>query len=179
MPVEIRPATRQDLSQIQQIFEHYVLNSVITFTVQKPPPNYVASRYEGVVERGLPYLVAIDQQNGHVVGYTYAAGFRGYMLGYGHTVEISLFCAPGYTNQGIGSRLLRALLAALQQAKQVSYEAGHEHNKVEFEVKKVLAVMAVDETAPKHGLALRDWYLKFGFEEVGRLKGVGFKKGRE
>jgi phosphinothricin acetyltransferase len=38
--------------------------------------------------------------------------------------------------------------------------------------------MAVDEDAPGQGLALRDWYRRWGFEEVGRLQGVGYKKGR-
>ena len=178
MSIEIRAATEGDVQQIQQIFEHYVLNTVVSFLLQRPPPDYIESRYKASAERNLPYLVAVEQDTQKVVGYTYASAFRGFMLGYGHSVEMSLFCAPGYTSKGIGSKMMAALLDALRQTKHVSYEAGHEQNKIAFEIMKVFAIMAVDETASGGGLALRDWYLKFGFEEVGRLKGVGSKKGR-
>ena len=178
MSIEIRPATPEDLAQVQEIFEHYVLNTVVSFLVQKPPSGYIESRYRISVERNLPYLAAVESGTEKVVGFTYASAFRGFMLGYGHSVEMSLFCAPGYSNQGIGSKMMVALLDALRQTRHVSHEDGHEENKVEFEIKKVFAIMAIDEAAPKNGLALRDWYLKFGFEEVGRLKGVGNKKDR-
>lgn len=178
MSVEIRPATEADLPQILEIFQHYVLNTVVSFLVQKPNPDYIKSRWLDTKQRGLPYLVAVDTHSQRIVGYASASAFRGYMLGYGHSVEISLFCAPGHTSRGIGGKLLRALLQALRETKHVSNEVGYEDNKVEFEIKKVFAVMAVDETAPAGGLALRDWYVKFGFEQIGRLKGVGSKKGR-
>ena len=178
MSIEVRAATEADLPQIQQIFEHYVLNTIVSFLVQKPPPDYVESRYKASLERNLPYLIAVEHETQKVVGYTYASAFRGFMLGYGHSVEMSLFCAPGYTRRGIGSSMMKGLLDALRQTTHVSYEDGHEDNKVEFEIKKVFAIMAIDDTATKGGLALRDWYVKFGFEEVGRLKGVGSKNGR-
>lgn len=177
MAVTVRPATVADLPQVHEIFEHYVLNTVLSFLVQQPPQDYIRHRFEDVISRKLPYLVAVDAK-GQVVGYTYAGAFRGHMLGYGHTVEISLFCHPQHTNEGIGSRLLQQLIQTLRATKHVTKEAGHGDNPVEFDVRKVLAVMAVDETAPKQGLALRDWYLRWGFEEVGRLKGVGCKNGR-
>ena len=178
MSIEIRAATEKDLQQVQTIFEHYVLNTVVSFLVHKPPSDYIESRHKASTERKLPYLVAVDPETQQVVGYTYASAFRGFMLGYGHSVEMTLFCAPEYVGKGIGSMTMTALLEALRQTKHVSHEEGHEDNKVEFEIKKVFAIMSVDETAPKGGLALRDWYSKFGFEEVGRLKGVGSKKDR-
>jgi hypothetical protein len=36
----------------------------------------------------------------------------------------------------------------------------------------------VDEEGWKGGLGLRDWYVNWGFTEVGRMKGVGWKLGR-
>ncbi|KAK5412469.1 hypothetical protein LTR06_005439 [Exophiala xenobiotica] len=177
MSVTVRPAIEIDLPQIHEIFEHYVLNTVVSFLVQKPPANYIASRFKESINRNLPYLVAIDENN-RVVGYSYASAFRGFMLGYGHSVEISLFCHPEHRHKGIGSKMLKDLLNALRTTKHVTKEAGHEDNPVECDVKKVFAVMAVDEDAPGQGLALRDWYRRWGFEEVGRLKGVGYKKGR-
>lgn len=178
MDVVVRPAERADLDQVQAIFEHYVFNTVNTFLVQKPPADYTSSKFDGVRKRNLPYLVAVDQARDTVVGYSYASGFRG-SLGYGHSVEISVFCHPDYKSRGIGSKLMARLLEELKHARHVTCEEGHEDNATEFQVRKLIAIMAVDDEAPNGGLALRDWYInKWGFEDVGRLKGVGCKKGR-
>lgn len=179
MTVIVRLATESDLAQVRDIFEHYVLNTVISFLTQKPSLDYIATRYKDSISRRLPYLVAIDEsQDGKVVGYACSSAFRGYMLGYGHTVEITLICHPQYTGRGVGSLLISRLITELKNTTHLSKEVGYENNQVEFKVKKVMAIMAVDETAANQGLALRDWYMKWGFEEVGRLKGVGSKKGR-
>lgn len=176
--IEIRSAAAEDLPQVQSIFEYYVLNTVVSFLVQKPPRGYIQSRYRDSTSRNLPYLVAVEEGSGKVVGYTYASAFRGFMLGYGHSVEMTIFCHPEYKGKGIGNQLMNTILTALRETKHASKEAGYEDNVVEFSVKKVFAIMSVDETAPGGGLALRDWYCKWGFEEVGRLEGVGFKNDR-
>jgi phosphinothricin acetyltransferase len=178
MSIAVRPAESADTEQIKPIFDYYVLNTVLSFLTQKPPEEYVRSRYEASKQRQLPYLVAVEAESAKVVGYAYASAFRGFMLGYGHTVEITIFCHPQHRRQGIGGLLMQAMLGALRQTRHLSHEVGYEENVTEFDVKKVLAIMAIDETGPKDGLALRDWYLRYGFEEVGRLKGVGWKKGR-
>ncbi|KAL2433682.1 hypothetical protein ABEF95_008693 [Exophiala dermatitidis] len=177
MAVTVRRATEADLPQVRAIFEHYVLNTIVSFMVQRPPPDYIAQRFQEIASRNLPYLVAVGD-GGQVVGYAYAAAFRGYMLGYGHTVEMSLFCHPQHRNKGVGGQMIQQLLQMLRTTKHTTKEVGHEDNVVEFDIKKVIAVMSVDESAPNRGLALRDWYLRWGFEEVGRLKGVGSKNGQ-
>ncbi|KAJ9605427.1 hypothetical protein H2200_010084 [Cladophialophora chaetospira] len=177
MAITVRSATEDDLPQVRDIFDYYVMNTVVSFLVQKPPSNYITDRYREITARNLPYLVAVTE-NDQVVGYAYASAFRGCMLGYGHTVEISLFCHLDYTHKGIGSKMIGQLIELLRTTKHRSHEVGHEDAALESDVKKVMAIMAVDETAPGKGLALRDWYNKWGFEEVGRLKGVGNKKGR-
>ena len=173
----IRPATEADLPQVRQIFAYYVLNTVVTLLVNEPPLDYIADRFRDSVSRGLPYLVAVDEHDA-VLGYTYASAFTGFKLGYANTVEISLFCHPDSTNRGIGSRLIKQLIDTLRATKHVCQEVGHEQNQTEFDVRKVIAVISVDEGAEGSALALRDWYKRWGFEEVARLKGVGFKKGR-
>jgi len=177
----IRPATEADLPQVREIFEYYVLNTVVSFLINTPPLSYITRRYKDTIERNLPYLVAVQSSSGFekAVGYAYASAFRGFMLGYGHSVEITIFCDPNHVGYGIGGLLMKELLSQLRQTKHISKEASHEEQPREFEIKRVIAVMAVDDTAPGSGLALRDWYLKWGFEEVGHLKKIGFKHGRE
>ena len=176
MSTIIRPASCDDLPQVREIFEHYVLNTVASFLIQRPPPDYISSRFDEITARNLPYLVAVDN-HGSVLGYSYAAAFRGYMQGYGHTVEVSLFCHPQYINKGIGSQMIKRLLELLRTTKHLTREVGHDEP-LESDVKKVMAIMAVDEEGTGHGLALRDWYKQWGFVEVGRLRGVGSKKGK-
>ncbi|KAL1960664.1 hypothetical protein VTO42DRAFT_7243 [Malbranchea cinnamomea] len=45
-------------------------------------------------------------------------------------------------------------------------------------IRNLLAVMAVDTDGKGGGEGLRDWYVKRGFVERGRMKEVGFKNGR-
>ncbi|KIV83844.1 hypothetical protein PV11_05833 [Exophiala sideris] len=177
MPVTIRPATEADLPQVREIFAYYVLNTIVTLLIHDPPLDYIESRFRDSIGRGLPYLVAVDDQQ-VVLGYTYASAFTGSKLGYANTVEISIFCHPDHINKGIGSRLIKELIDTLRNTKHVAREVGHEQSSAEYDVRKVIVVMSVDEGAQDQALALRDWYTRWGFEEVARLKGVGFKKAR-
>ena len=181
MAVYVRSALESDLAQIHSIFEYYVLNTVVSFLIKKPPLDYVKSRFEATRDRGMPYLVAQQHDSdapSQIVGYAYASPFRSFMLGYGHSVEMTIFCHPDYIGKGVGDSLMRELLQLLKKTKHVGREAGYEDQVEEFEIKSVLAVMALDDEREDRGLGLRDWYVKWGFSEVGRLKNIGFKKGR-
>lgn len=179
--VQVRAAVASDLPQIREIYTHYVLNTVVSFLILEPPEDYATSRFRNAQARHLPYLVASenDEPDSKVIGYAYASAFRGFMLGYAHSVEISVFCHPEHRARGIGSALLGRLLEGLKTTKHLSSEAGHDDQAEEVQVRQVLAVMGVDDQAADEGLGLRDWYVnKWGFEQVGRLKGIGRKNGR-
>jgi L-amino acid N-acyltransferase YncA len=178
MAPEIRPAVEVDLPGILAIYNHYVLHTVTSFLIQEADLAYVQASFERAKERGLPYFVAA--QEGEVVGYAYASPFRGFMLGYGHSVEITIFLHPIHTKKGLGSLLMKALLDALKGGKHVGQEAAHEDHTVEFDVWNVLAIMSIDNESEDgtFGMGLRDWYEKWGFKVVGRLEGIGFKQGR-
>ena len=178
MAPQVRPATGADLPGVLAIYNHYVLNTVTSFLVQEAKLDYVRGAFERAKERGLPYFVAV--QDGDVVGYAYASPFRGFMLGYGHSVEITIFLRPTYTKKGLGSRMMKALLDTLKITKHISREASYEDKPIEFDVWNVMAIMSVDDKSEDGtcGMGLRDWYEKWGFKVVGRLEGIGWKKGR-
>lgn len=178
MAVTIRPAHADDVPHIQSIYSHYVLHTVTSFLIKEPPTDYIMSRFEASRDRGLPYLVAEQKADLKITGYAYASPFRGFMLGYGHSVEVTIFVHPEHVRQGVGSSLMRGLLGLLKDARHHSREVGHEDQPRDFEIKQVLAVMSVDDEREDKGLGLRDWYGKWGFGEVGRLKGIGYKDGR-
>jgi GNAT superfamily N-acetyltransferase len=206
MAIKIRPATEDDIPQVHAIYSHYVRETVLTF-MQTPPPlaSMIAKFRTNTTVRGLPYLVAVDDKEttaAKVLGYTYLSPFRGTMLSYGPTVELSLFLDPAHRFRGLGTRLLSALLSMLgpypynnndkeysDSTRALSID-GVRHLVVEHEgypdsvviasapVRNVIACMALDSEGKDGGEGLRRWYEERGFVERGRLKGVGFKKGR-
>ena len=173
--IYIRDGIEHDLESLWKIYEYYRAETVITFRVKDLPLAAMVSKFHDVVDNEhLPYLVALNGDT--VVGYTFASGFRSYMIGYAQTVEMSLFCHPEFVGRGVGGKLLKGLLERLETAKHLRREAFHEDEVVESDIKQVIAVMAIDEE--RMGLGLRDWYEKHGFTQVGHLKNVGFKHGR-
>ncbi len=93
---------------------------------------------------------------GQVAGYAYAGPFRP-KPAYRHTVEDSIYLAPGSTGRGLGRALLAALLAGCA-------EAG---------ARQVIAVIA--DTGETASAAL---HRRFGFTDAGLLRQVGHKHGR-
>lgn len=196
-PCTIRDAIPFDLPQILAINTHYILNTVLTFRQTPPPPSTLLTKYNDIKTRGLPYLVATDSSlkygddsdDGLVLGYAYLSPYRGEMLSYAPTVELTLFVHPCHQSKSVGSRLLASILKAAESVLHRGYEIGGSDDETSTKfvtggndsgvfVRNVLAVMAVDTDGLNEGDRLRRWYIERGFEERGRLEKVGFKKGR-
>lgn len=210
MAIKIRPATEDDISQVHAIYSHYVRETVLTFLQNPPPLEAMVAKFRGnTVVHGLPYLVAVEEdEESHktdvVLGYAYLSPFRGTMISYGGTVELSLFLHPEQRNRGLGTKLLATLLSMLGpypntttssdkedgivstgiSANGISHLAREHQGYPDYEVavsvpvRSVIACMALDTEGKDGGEGLRKWYEKRGFVERGRLKGVGFKRGR-
>lgn len=174
MAVLLRPAEERDIPHINQIHKYFVENTVITFSTVPKTNEEVLSGYRSVLSSGLPYIVAVDESSGAVLGYTYASGFRSAKFGYRHTVELSLFCHPEQTSKGIGSSLLKKLLDILREPDLYPDFIKHPRDE-NAKVRQVIACMAIDDTSEKSGLRLKEFYQKFDFEEVGHLRKVGHK----
>jgi phosphinothricin acetyltransferase len=193
----IRDATPSDLPQIRAINTHYILNTVLTFRKIPPPPATILDKYNDIKAHRLPYRVAVEANLKHgdgsdlVLGYAYLSPYRGHMLSYAPTVELTLFVHPSHQSKSVGSKLLASILKAaesvLRRVDEIS--TGYDDNEtpttdvaggngLDVFLRNVLAVMAVDTDGPDEGDALRKWYIKRGFVERGRLDKIGFKKGR-
>jgi L-amino acid N-acyltransferase YncA len=149
----IRPATPGDLPAVADIYAHYVRTAVATFEEIPPEPAYWEQR---LADTRLPFLVAAA--DGEILGYTFAAAWKP-RPAYRHTVEDSVYIAPGALGQGLGTVLLGALLDACVRA----------------EVRQVIAVIADGSGEGRASVALHS---RFGFVPVGTLRSVGRKFGR-
>jgi L-amino acid N-acyltransferase YncA len=169
----LRPCRADDIPAIASINQYYVDNTVISLALTPAPEEEFLKRFEGIGKEGLPYIVAVDDDDA-VLGYCYAAGFRSERKGYRHTVEISLFCHHEHTAKGVGRQLLQKLIAVIKAPEQYPEYIARPRSE-EDSVRVVLSIMSVDETGWNKGLGLRDFYVKHGFEEVGHIKNVGYK----
>ncbi|UED83836.1 GNAT family N-acetyltransferase [Streptomyces profundus] len=158
----LRPATPDDLPAVAEIYAHYVAHTVATFDEQPPALDAWRIRLADAGERGLPFLVAetvaetAGEIAGEIAGYAYAGPWRP-KPAYRHTVEDSVYLAPGRTGNGLGGLLLAALITG-------ATEAG---------ARQMVAVIADGGGRTSVGL-----HRRLGFAEVGRLVGVGHKHGR-
>ncbi|MFD8564388.1 N-acetyltransferase family protein [Streptosporangium canum] len=150
----IRAATPEDLKTVAEINAHYVTNSVATFDETPRTLDGWRRWLEELTERGLPFLVA--DLSGEVAGYAYAGPWRP-KPAYRHTVEDTIYIAPGHLGRGLGKALLGPLVAE-------SAQAG---------MHRMIAVIA--DTGDGASAALHH---RFGFTEAGRLTDVGYKHGR-
>ncbi|SEM28026.1 GNAT family N-acetyltransferase [Streptacidiphilus jiangxiensis] len=144
----IRPAEPADLAAVAAIYAHYVTETVITF--EETPPSVADWQ-----SKELPvFLVA--EIDGEIAGYAYVSQYRP-KPAYRFTGENSIYLAPGRTGQGLGSALLDALLTECRKT----------------ELRQLVAVIA--DSGNDASVTL---HRRFGFEQVGRLRNVGFKHGR-
>ena len=142
------------MAAVQAIYAHHVLTGLASFEEQPPTLDEMLRRRAGVLDLGLPYLVA--EREGRIVGYCYATSYRP-RPAYRFTVEDSVYVAEGEGGRGTGSALLGALIAGC--------EAGP--------WRQMIAV--IGDSGNAGSIAL---HKRHGFIPAGMLRNVGFKHGR-
>ena len=148
----IRPAVAADLPNIREIYNHYVLNSSVTF--DEKPLTLVALRKKFATSEKLamPYLVA-ENPRGSLLGVAWLFPWQGDTASR-RVVEVSIYLGPAATGKGLGKALLEKLLDDARAAG----------------IREVIAVIA-----DKGAEASIQMHKKFGFKEIGRMGKVGYK----
>lgn len=150
----IRPARAADIPAIAQIYAHHVRHGTGSFEIDPPEEAEMARRWRDVTAKNLPYLVA--ENGGAVSGYAYAGLYRP-RIAYRFTVEDSVYVHPDHMGRGVGAQLLPALISACE----------------DLGLRQMVAVIGDSGNAASIKL-----HRRFGFEEIGALRNVGFKFGR-
>ena len=152
MPI-IRQSLQADIPAITAIYAHHVLNSTGTFETEAPSEQDMSNRRADVLAKGLPYLVAVDQND--VVGFAYGNWFKP-RPAYRYSVEDSIYLAPDQQGKGLGRALLAELIARCEAVG----------------IRKVMAIVGDSANTGSVGV-----HVALGFEQVGKIQACGWKFG--
>ena len=150
----IRSAKHDDLARITEIYNHYVLNTPVTFDIERYTVEGREPWFAQFAETGR-YRLLVAEQDGVVIGYAGTTRFRP-KAAYNTTVETTVYCAPDAVRMGIGTRLYEELFKMLRGE----------------DIHRFLAVYALPNPATD---AL---HRRFGFKVVGIFSENGRKFGR-
>ena len=153
--IELRLATSEDIKHITEIYNYYVVNSVVTFDIEKSTEATWQEKLDYLNGLGLPFIVA-QSASGNVLGFAYVAPWRA-KAAYRRTVENTIYLRPAAIGKRLGTRLLAELIER-------SKAAG---------VKEIVAV--ISDKGADTSIALHE---AFGFKKQGHLAKVGFKFNR-
>ena len=147
--LHIRPARRDDLNEINAIYNHYVAHSTCVWTTTPCSAEEREAWFEAR-DASMPVFVAETQDR--VVGWSSLSTFRAaYTLA--GTLEDSIYVHHDFLRQGIGSRLLSELISEARRQG----------------LRSILANISGDQTP---SIRLHE---KFGFQKVAHLRQVGRK----
>lgn len=149
----IRPVCEADAGEIAALYAHHVLHGTASYEIEPPSVDDTLAKIRRITGAGWPFLVAVSE--GEVAGYAYATQFRD-RPAYRFACENSIYVRHDCTGRGIGQVLLTGLIK----------RAGA------FGFRQMIAVIGGAEPS---SIAL---HAKCGFEQVGRLAQVGWKKER-
>lgn len=150
---QIRAVRTGDAARIAAIYNHYVAQTIVTFEEESLPDTELARRIGGVLDAGLPWLVA--EYDGQVMGYAYATRWKE-RIGYRFSVESTVYLDQNAGGRGLGALLYAALFDELQS-------------------RGLHAVMSGIALPNDASVALHE---KFGMTKVAHLVGAGCKFGR-
>lgn len=148
----IRDAHDGDLPAVRAIFNHWIETSTASF---RTVPDGEAETRAWFSGRGPAHPVLVAEAGGEVLGWASLNPHK-HTGGYRHTVELSVYLRDDARGQGLGKRLVGALLERARAA-------GHH---------VVLAGVCTEQDA---SLRLHE---SLGFEKVAHFREVGFKFGR-
>ena len=149
--IRIRPAVRDDLQRLTEIYNYYVLTTPVTFDIEPYTLERRLPWFEQFGTEG-PYRLLVAEENGSVVGCAGSSRFRP-KAAYQTTVETSIYCSQSAIGKGVGTRLYGALFDAI----------------ADEDIRRVVAGYTLPNPA---SAAL---HRRFGFKIVGVFTEVGRK----
>lgn len=151
----VRPAALDDLAALADIYNHYVVNTAITFDVQSFTAEERRPWFDDHANGGRHRLLAAFDGANTCAGYATTGRWRP-KAAYDTTVEASVYCRPEVIGTGCGTTLYAALFECLARE----------------DIETIVAGVSLPNPA---SIALHE---RFGFRSVGVFNAVGRKFGK-
>ena len=148
----IRAATLDDLPALTDIYNHYVVNSAITFDLRTFTPDERRQWFDEHKVTGRHRLLVAPGDDGTCLAYASSSRWRP-KPAYDTTVEARVYCHPDAVGRGYGTALYKALFDALESE----------------DVHTIVAGICLPNPA---SISLHE---RFGFRSVGVFHAVGRK----
>ncbi len=152
--ITIRPAIAADLPGILEIYNDAVLHTTATYDYEPRTLEQRRQWFEDHQRDHYAVFVAIDE-TGRIVGWSALNPYHA-RPGYRFTTENSVYIAADRRGQGIGKQLLEPLIEAAR-------------------TRGLHVIIAAIDATNEASIRL---HTRFGFEQAGHFKQVGFKFGR-
>jgi L-amino acid N-acyltransferase len=150
--ITIRLASLNDLNTINEIYNYYVGASTCTYQEE---PETLENRIKWFLNhRPEIHPIIVAEEKGNIVGWGSLSPYHS-RCAYRFTVENSVYIHHEHLRRGIGSALLKDLIARANKI-------GHH------------AIIAAIDGSQASSISL---HYKFGFTEVGHFREVGYKFG--
>lgn len=148
----IRPVKISDTEEITNIYNDYIVNSVVTFETEPLGEEEMRCRIAQVSIR-FPYFVLVE--DGKIVGYCYAHPWKS-RAAYKYTLETTVYVSSKHLGRGIGKQLM---LKLIEECRRKGYRA-------------LVACITSGNTA---SCVLHE---KLGYKKVSHFERVGIKLGK-
>jgi L-amino acid N-acyltransferase YncA len=147
--MNIRRATIDDANAIGEIYNWYIINTIITFETGIVTVETMRNR---IGEKLTTYDWLIAEVDDKIIGYAYYGSFRP-RAAYKHTVESTIYLSKDAQGKGFGRLLYARLIESVK-------ERGF---------REVIGIIALPNP---ESIRLHE---KMGFAEIGILKNIGHK----
>jgi len=145
----IRAAAKQDAQSICDIYNYYVVNTVVSFEEQPVSVDEMETRIRDITSE-YPFLVI--EEDGNILGFAYTNKYRD-RRAYRYTAEVTIYLKDGKEGKGLGTELMRRVIE-------------------ETRGKGIHTLISAIAIPNERSVAIHE---KFGFEKIGHFREVGFK----
>ena len=151
--LKFRPLEIDDIKQVLKIYNFHIVNGMANF--EEKPFTYkdFSTLSQSIIGSKLPFIVC--EEDSKIIGFSFLNHFRN-KSGYRFTFENTIYIDNEYINKGIGNKILKEII-----------KISLKNNKI----KTIIAV--IGSFNAKASIKIHE---KNGFNMVGTLKKVGYKK---
>ena len=155
MEIKTKKINKKEIDEGLEIYNYFINHSTSNFEEKNLTKSKFVTLFNKSKNNNLPFIIA--KKNKEVIGLAFVNKFRE-KSGYRFSFEHSIYVSPKHTDKGYGSIILKELIKECRKNKNI---------------KNLIAVIGGSDNISSIKI-----HEKNGFNHIGTLKKVGFKKNK-